>query len=272
MKFDNRINVIKEDAIVVSQSANLSFYTQYSEDKRLKFDCVTGSNVSHHFPLHIHDSLCIGVVTKGWRKIIWTDSSDTVTENEMFIININQPHAIAPYPHDYIAITIKGLCRDVVFENVITPDNIDLFYRLFYAVRKGDLGSLSQNWDILYRYLYDYHKTPKTFNSDELFLKKALEYIRLNHQNQISVEEIAEHACLSTFHFSRLFRKLTGLSPHNYLKQYRLSQSYKRLQNNTSVFDTAIETGFYDSSHFIKTFHSYMAVSPKEYQDSVTAQ
>jgi AraC family transcriptional regulator len=102
-----------------------------------------------------------------------------------------------------------------------------------------------------------------------VFLKNVLDYIKINYQNPISIEDIAQHAYLSTYHFSRLFKQLTGLSPHNYLKQYRLSQSYRHLQGNTSVFDTAIKTGFYDSSHFIKTFYSYMAVSPKAYQDSV---
>jgi AraC-like DNA-binding protein len=182
---------------------------------------------------------------------------------------MNQPHAITPHPHSYIAITVKGITQDVVFENIITPNNMELFYQLFHAIIEENSNSLSLYWDILYRYLCDYHVVSNAINPDEKFIIKALEFIKHNHHNQISVEDIAEHACLSTYHFCRLFKRLTGLSPHNCLKQYRLRQACKHLQNNTPVFDTAIETGFYDSSHFIKTFHSYMAVSPKEYQKSV---
>lgn len=251
---------------------DITFYTQYSKEAGVTFDCVIGQNVSHNFPLHIHDSLCIGLVTKGWRNMIWTDWSDTITENAMFVVNMNQPHAVGPSPHNYIAITIKGLCPNVVFQNVIILQDLNLFYQLFYAIQKGDSKLLFQSWTRLYAYLCSYHKASNRLNFDEEFVMKALEYIRMNHQYQISVEDISRHACLSPYHFSRLFRKVTGLSPHNYLRQYRLTQSYKHLQNNTSVFDTAIDTGFYDSSHFIKTFYAYMAVSPKEYQDSITGQ
>ncbi len=99
-------------------------------------------------------------------------------------------------------------------------------------------------------------------------MRRSLEYIRLNYRRQIRVEEIAAHACMSTFHFSRLFKSSTGLSPHNYLVQYRLARSREGLRGNTSVFDTAIDTGFYDSSHFVRTFHSHMAVSPKRFRES----
>lgn len=256
-----------------SSRANLTFHSAYNEDRSLKFDCVIGSNVLHHFPLHIHDSLCIGLITKGQRNMLWVDKADIIGENDMFVINRNQPHAIDRQPHDYIAITVKGITQDVVFENIIKNDNcVDLFLQLYHIIKEKNSKYLFQHWDVLFRYLSEHHRISVTLSPKEEFIKRSLEYMKANHQNQISVEDIAQHACLSTFHFCRLFKRLTGLSPHNYLKQYRLSQSYKHLQNNTPVFDTAIETGFYDSSHFIKTFHSYMAVSPKEYQDSVREQ
>lgn len=255
-------------------STNLDFHSVYSEDSDLEFDCVIGSNVSHKFPLHIHSSLCIGLVTKGKRNILWSDKLTIINQNELFVINKNQPHAInQTESHDYIAITIKGNLEYVIFENVIQSRLcMDLFIQLFHALKEGYINELPEKWNNLYGYLVNTHKLSDSLSFNEDFLGKSLKYIQENYQHQISVNNIAAYACMSTYHFCRLFKQLTGLSPHNYLKQYRLSKSYKHLQNNTPVFDTAIETGFYDSSHFIKTFHSYMAVSPKEYQKSVRKQ
>ena len=202
------------------------------------------------------------------------DKTTTVNQNEIFVINKNQPHAITQTaPHDYIVITVKGKLDNVVFENVINTDACrGLFLKLFHTLKDNNNPNISENWQNLYTYLTDTHKLSDSLTIQEDFIKKSLEYIQLNYQKQIAVDDIAAHACMSTFHFCRLFKQLMGLSPHNYLRQYRLSQSYAHLQNNTPVFDTAIETGFYDSSHFIKTFHSYMAVSPKKYQESILKQ
>lgn len=254
--------------------SNLSFHAIENEELMLRFDCVIGSDVSHKFPLHIHNSLCIGLITKGTRSIVWSDKTTTVNQNEIFVINKNQPHAInQTEPHDYIAITIKGDLECVIFENVIQSSLCaDLFMQFFNAFIEENISELPEKWNKLYDYLIRTHKLSDSLSFNEGFLRKSLEYIQDNYPHQISVADIAAYACMSTYHFSRLFKRLTGLTPHNYLKQYRLSKSYKHLQNNFPVFDTAIETGFYDSSHFIKTFYSYMAVSPKEYQESVRKQ
>ena len=255
-------------------SSSIAFHPVYDEKSALKFECVTGSDVHHNFPMHIHDSLCIGLICKGKRDFILPGKSLTVNQNELFIINRNQPHAISrTKPHDYIVINIKGIINDAVFENVIKSDVcLELFLQLFQTLREKDVSCLSEKWKQLYEHLIMAHKTSDCLTINDVFIRKAYEYIQANYQQQISVNDIAANACMSTYHFCRLFKQLTGLSPHSYLRQYRLSRSYKHLQNNTSVFDTAIETGFYDSSHFIKTFHSYMVVSPKEYQASVTKQ
>ena len=253
---------------------SLAFYSMYHNELALKFDCVVGKDVLHKFPLHIHESLCIGLITKGERNIIWTDKAEAIRQNEIFVINKNQPHAINHVePHDYIAITINGLSDSVSFRSIIKSDKcIYLFLQLFDAIRNGERTVLSEKWNNLYQYLIGTHRLSGSITARQDSIQRSLEYIQANYQNQISVKDIAAHAFMSTYHFCRLFKQITGLSPHNYLKQYRLSRSYKRLKQNKTVFDTAIETGFYDSSHFIKTFHSYMAVSPKKYQQSVTKQ
>jgi AraC-like DNA-binding protein len=253
---------------------NLDFYSICCEAIGLKFDCVVGKSVSHNFPVHIHESLCIGMVIKGQRNLSLSDCSETIKPNELFVINKLQPHAIAhSEPHDYIAITIKGTgLKTVAFKNVIKSNFCaGLFLQLFHTIKENEVEKVPRAWNDLFSFLIDAYQVPSnTISTEDDFIRKSIDYIHSNYQRSISISDIANHACMSTFHFCRLFKRLTGLSPHNYLKQYRLSCSHECLQKNTPVFDTSIETGFYDSSHFIRTFQTYMAVSPKEYQESIT--
>lgn len=215
------------------------------------------------------------MITRGKRVLILSENSEIIHVNEIFIINRNQPHAISnEEPHDYIAITIKGKgLSNALYQNIInTHISVSLFLQLYHELKEGNTETILAAWNHLYQYLTEIHQIHLFSSPNEDFINGAIEYIQTNYQRTILVDDIAKHACMSTYHFCRLFKRLTGLSPHSYLKQYRLSRSYRCLQQNTPVFDTAIETGFYDSSHFIKAFQAYMAVSPKEYQEAIIKQ
>lgn len=258
-----------------NRKANLNFYSIYSKNIGFHFDCVVGHDVIHKFPMHLHsDSLCLGLINRGQRNMLYSSLSKTYNEKDIFVINTNQPHAINQLqPHDYIAITIKGIKSDVYLENKIKSSVcVDLFIQLFHAIRDNDADLLRSRWNNLYNYLCCHYQMPSTHLSYKESVSRALDFIRNNYHNPISIDDIAKHACLSQYHFCRLFKEAVGLSPHNYLTQYRLSQSYDYLKSKQTIFDTAIDSGFYDSSHFIRTFYANMAVSPKQYQESIVEE
>jgi AraC-like DNA-binding protein len=254
----------------ISES-NLEFRIVEDNTRNITFESVTGREVMHQFPFHVHHSLCIGLITKGMRRILFPDREICVQENELFIINPLQPHAIQqPYPHDYAVVTVKGLADCPVFHQHIQslPCN-RLFVKLLNAIQSSDITEVSAHWDKLFVYLCRYqHRKPHTTETHAI-IKKSMSYIAANYQNPITVSDIAENNCMSVFHYCRMFKSLTGISPHKYLTQYRLSMSHKSLQANHSIFDAAIDSGFYDSSHFVRNFFNYMAISPKLYRQSI---
>jgi len=73
----------------------------------------------------------------------------------------------------------------------------------------------------------------------------------------------AARAGLSEFHFLRVFARVLGVTPHQYLVRARLRRAARRLaQDDCSITAVAFESGFGDLSNFVRTFHRAAGVSP----------
>ncbi|MBK1879069.1 helix-turn-helix domain-containing protein [Pelagicoccus mobilis] len=93
------------------------------------------------------------------------------------------------------------------------------------------------------------------------------EYLHSQFAEPITVEELAARVGLSRSQFNRLFRKLFGLSPYDYLKSLRISAASKLLrETDLKTTEVALLTGFYDHSHFSKVFKDLMELTPRAYR------
>jgi AraC-like DNA-binding protein len=100
-------------------------------------------------------------------------------------------------------------------------------------------------------------------------IQKAIAHIQANFPLKLTVSELATRSHLSTFHFSRLFNRLVGLPPSEYLLQYRLMVAEKLLSvpdSNLSIADVAADSGFTDQAQFSRHFRRYYGRSPHEYR------
>ena len=64
-------------------------------------------------------------------------------------------------------------------------------------------------------------------------IEKAIEYLREHFEENISLKQLSEHCFVSPFHFSRLFKSVTGLPPHKYLLGIRLQHARFLLINSS---------------------------------------
>ena len=103
----------------------------------------------------------------------------------------------------------------------------------------------------------------------ELFkrLNNAKDYMLSNYQRGITLDEICRYACLSETHFFRSFKKVFHCSPHQYLRQLRLSQA-KHLLRTTKyeVREVVSLVGFDCPSSFIRLFKDKFGVTPGNYR------
>ena len=92
---------------------------------------------------------------------------------------------------------------------------------------------------------------------------RGREYLDAHFSEPLDIATVARAACLSEYHFFRLFRAVYGLSPYRYLLQRRLETAAARLSDGrTTVAGVAADCGFADVQAFSKAFKSRMGVSP----------
>jgi AraC-like DNA-binding protein len=98
---------------------------------------------------------------------------------------------------------------------------------------------------------------------------EAAHWIEANSHRQIDLDATANQAGISPFHFLRLFGRVLGVTPHQYLVRSRLRQAARLLADeDIAVTDIAFDVGFADLSNFVRTFHRAAGVSPSAFREA----
>jgi AraC-like DNA-binding protein len=90
-------------------------------------------------------------------------------------------------------------------------------------------------------------------------------YIDTHYSGYMDLSNISGEACFSKFHFIRLFRKIYGRTPHQYLTFVRIRKAKQLLQNGATVSETCHAVGFDSISSFSGLFRRTVGLSPSAY-------
>jgi AraC family transcriptional regulator len=98
-------------------------------------------------------------------------------------------------------------------------------------------------------------------------VEQAKEYMNRHFASDISLGELATHCCVSPFHFSRIFKTITAVSPHQYLLHIRLKHGEMLLKNSgLPVCDIAYTSGFASAAYFATAFGQKYKMNPLLYR------
>ena len=107
----------------------------------------------------------------------------------------------------------------------------------------------------------------KTSFRNERGVMRAASYVASNYHEPCTLEDLAARADMSPFHFLRVYRRMTGQTPHRHVLATRLRNAAQRLRTSRErIADIALAVGFGDLSHFNATFLQHFRLSPGAYR------
>lgn len=97
-------------------------------------------------------------------------------------------------------------------------------------------------------------------------LVQAKLFIESNYAECIDMDNIADEANFSKYHFMRLFKRVYGKTPYHYLTQVRIDHAKRLLGEQLSVASTSFAVGFNSSTSFTTLFRRNVGVTPSEFR------
>lgn len=99
------------------------------------------------------------------------------------------------------------------------------------------------------------------------YINRSIDYIEENLKAPITLDDIAQAACCSKFHFQRLFTLVTGETAGAYLRKRRITQAaYDLIHTKKSILDIAMDYQFQSQEAFTRSFKTFYHTTPLKYR------
>jgi len=271
----------------------------------VKFHRVRASQYGETlFTNHWHKHIELLFFISGKALIECNSAADNVQVGELVVFNSNDLHAGISQSEDlfyYVMIIDPILLQSqsidatetkfitpitqnrILFNNFIKRDVEigDCLLSIVHELEEQEFGYELAVKSLLFRILTlllrKYVARILTPNDYKIRIKNLerftpiLQYIEASYFEELSVHVLADKAGLSRFHFSRLFKDLTGRTLTDYINEIRVGRAEYLLRNTPlTISEIAINTGFHDIYYFSRIFKIYKHMPPSELRKAIS--
>ncbi len=149
---------------------------------------------------------------------------------------------------------LKQIVITMLKNNTSSTTNQFLLESLLYSF----FSILSQDIDIV---------PSAVANEENVYIRRALEYIHNNYSESIKVSDIADYVCIDRSYLYRLFRQSMDMSPQDYLVNYRITRAAELLSlTDLPVGGVALSCGYRDPLVFGKAFKLKRGITPAQFR------
>src|SRR5436190_711948 len=236
-----------------------------------------------HFVREYAGPLSIKTVVAG--EVTWMVDGrpHTVRPGSMLVLNDGQPYSMDINKRHPVATAVVFFARGFV-EQACRPLNLDepfiapsvgfhtrvrpLSKQLKRNIETGDFHAIARELAAEHR---DWSRIPaiRPSTRDELLrrLSRGREFLNSSLTESVTLRRAAAEACLSDYHFHRLFTRVYRETPHEFLERRRLEVAKQLLERDScSVSEIAFATGFGKAGALTASFHRRYGVTPSEYR------
>lgn len=266
---------------------------------RINPDCrLNPSHTGENWPLSWHEQIEFLYFRQGNAQILCGDRSYIAGPGDLILINPYELHQVKYHSsqplYDCLMIdaslyrdTRQGICdtryfdllsdTNACFDNDLGQDPELISHMIALRQELGEKGvayelSVKAHVFALFVKLFRNHVRSRTtfrqmVDNIERYerIKPVLEYMRQNISEPIRLEALAKQCSVSSAHFCRLFRQITGTTPGQYLTTLRLHQAAALLRRtDRSISQIAAEVGFDDVGYMSRCFKKQFGMTPTQ--------
>ncbi|MEK3885040.1 AraC family transcriptional regulator [Paenibacillus sp. PL2-23] len=228
----------------------------------------------------------IQYVLKGKGYLLWNDTVYSLQQGDFFFINLSIGHkyyADPIEPWEAVWIHFGGSQATLYYHlfgqsrPVVTFPHHDIAGELMLQLLE-QYDRLSSEFDLLAGAHLIRIMTELTIASTSKLkltisneyrseVQRAIRFIEEHIQESLTVEMVSRYVKFSPFHFSRLFKRITGFSVLEYITKYRISRVKElMIQTDLSLAEIAGRTGYCDQSHLGKMFKRMEGITPNQFR------
>jgi AraC-like DNA-binding protein len=253
---------------------------------------------------HWHKAFEINYIASGQIDFMMTGRTAKLSKGDVVFINSDVLHALSAHGNETSAISfahfidsrfLSGGAGNILESEFVFPltGNTDFNYFCLYGENQNDSemieiikkmtevcreepygyefmvrNLISSFWIKMFeRYKSDICRPCNKKSLDGSRIRDMMQFVRENFNDKLGLKDIAGAAGIGTRECNRCFDRTIGMSPMEYLNQFRLEQAIGLMLNSDeSITNISEDCGFFSNSYFSKCFHDRFGCTPNEYR------
>ena len=238
---------------------------------------------------HYHDKHELYILEKGFTRYLIGDNIYTLEPFEMIFVPSGIFHktsnegkeknerVLLTFEDGFLGEPYQRYIDELKNDNYIRipPEKQHILKEIIYKIEREERHK-SKDYEEIVKLLlcellilisrYRIKEEKKVLDGSYQLIKEAIKYISENYSQELSLQILAKKFALSTSHFSRLFKEITGIGINEYINNFRISIAEKKLsETNKSITEISNECGFNDSNYFATVFKKIKGITPKKF-------
>lgn len=271
------------------ENSKLFFHTVSTQGKRMFFYALCAGhyycNSKYSVSRKNYDSLLLMYIKKGTGFVSTNNTTFSFTEGQVILIDCYEPHSYrADSDMEFYWLHFDGaLAREYFntitknYSNIITLKDGVYFEKYMKKILSNYSDKLSVNEALVSKYITNLLTELITANINitnsrdhSEVIDEAIAYITNNLNKSLSLNEISNLVSISPYYFTRLFKKETGYTPHEYIIITRINSAKFYLKSTAlPVKEICFNCGFSSESSFCTCFKKVVGMTPSEFRENV---